>query len=112
MTDLPNLKLMALVPFPARVNGGVGIDVDKDHGVYTIDMDWSEFATQTALPTNPTNNVLTYDTSTDSYIMIPSSLLGGTTAGIADAPVDGRQYGRQSGTWTEVTGAIISDTTP
>jgi len=105
MTIMPKLKLKTLVSFPARVNGGVGIDVTREHGAYTIDMDWGEFSTQTAIPTSPTNNVLTYDTSTDSYVMIPSSLLGGAASGIADAPIDGRQYGRQSGDWTEVIGA-------
>ena len=35
---------------------------------------------------------------------------GGTGGGIPEAPIDGKQYGRQDATWTEVTGG--GDTQP
>lgn len=107
MTLLPKIKFMTLPTFPSTINGGAGIDVTTLDGAMTVNMDWSEFATQSVTPDSPTNNVLTFDTATNSYIMIPTSLFGGGGGGgIADAPVDGRQYGRQSAAWTLVPASI------
>jgi hypothetical protein len=36
---------------------------------------------------------------------------GGTGGGIPEAPIDGKQYGRQDATWTEVTGGVNSSKT-
>jgi hypothetical protein len=36
MTDFPDLKLKALVQFPAAVRGGTGVTIDQTNGVYTI----------------------------------------------------------------------------
>lgn len=43
MTDFPDLKLKALVSFPATVTGGVGIDVTKQNGSYRLNLDYNEF---------------------------------------------------------------------
>jgi hypothetical protein len=106
--SMPVLKLRQVVGFPGNIVGGTGIEATKAHGTVTIDMAWNEFGRQTAIPTSPTNNILTFDTVTGQYVMIPSSLLGGATAGIADAPTDGLLYGRRSANWEAVpSGATI-----
>lgn len=102
MTLLPKVKLKTVVSFPANVYGGAGIDVTKANGALTVDLDYSDFGVVSAIPTSPTSNILTYDTQTNAYIMVPSHLLGGGVSGIADAPIDGYQYGRQSGYWTQI----------
>lgn len=43
MTDFPDLKLKALVNFPATVIGGAGIDVVKQNGTYKLNLDYNEF---------------------------------------------------------------------
>ena len=49
-----------------------------------------------------TNNTITYDASTKTVDIDIDSGSGG--GGISDAPNDGKQYGRQSQSWTEITG--------
>lgn len=107
MALLPKVKLKTLPTFPSVINGGAGIDVTMQNGAATVDLTYSDFGTISSLPTSPTSNILTYDTATKRYVMIPSSLLGGAVAGIADAPNDGFQYGRQSTAWTPITSNFI-----
>ena len=106
MTDFPDLKIKALVSFPAQVNGGTGIDVSRNGGIYTIDLDYSEFGTISALPANPNLYSLIFDTVLQSYVLAPVSLFGGGGGGggggLADAPIDGFNYGRNSATWQRV----------
>lgn len=111
MALLPKVKLKTLPTFPSTINGGTGIEVTKQNGAVTVDLDYSNFGSTSAIPVSPTNYILTYDTATDSYIMLPSHLLGAGVSGIADAPIDGTQYGRQSGAWTPVA-STASDTPP
>lgn len=98
MALLPKVKLKSVVSFPAHVNGGNGIDVEKQNGTYTIDLDYSEFGLTSELPTSTTSRILTYDTATNRYVMMPTILLGG--AGIGEAPADHVIYGRKDGGWT------------
>lgn len=113
MALLPKVKLKTVVSFPASVYGGTGIDVTKANGALTVDLDYSDFGTISSLPTSPTNNILTYDTQTNAFVMVPSHLLGGGVSGIADAPNDGTQYGRQSAAWTPISATRMpSDTLP
>ena len=51
MTDLPDVRIKAVVNFPAIVIGGTGISVSKDAGTYTFDIDYSEIAQVTTVPT-------------------------------------------------------------
>ena len=106
MTDFPDLKLKALLSYPANIIGGVGLTATKANGSLTLDYAWQEFGAISAIPTSPTSYILTYDTVTNAYVMVPSHLLGGAVAGIADANMDGIQYGRQSGQWTPVIGVL------
>jgi hypothetical protein len=108
--SMPVLKLRQVVGFPGNIVGGTGIEATKLHGTVTVDMQWNEFGAIDAIPTSPTSYILTFDTATQAYVMVPSHLLGGAVAGIADAPNDGIQYGRQSGTWTATaTGGGLTD---
>ena len=99
---LPKIKLKTLPTFPSTINGGVGISTAKQNGAVTVDLDYSEFGSISSIPTSPTSYILTYDTATAGYVMVPSHLLGGGVSGIADAPIDGNVYGRQSAAWTQI----------
>ena len=64
MTDLPDVKLKAVVQFPANVRGGTGINVTQANGIYTFNIDYSEIA---PIPTIPPGNVdTTYIVAWDS----------------------------------------------
>ena len=41
MTDAIRLKVMP--QFPSKVTGGTGIEIDKEDGEFTVDLDYSEF---------------------------------------------------------------------
>lgn len=116
MALLPKVKLKALPTFPSNIIGGVGLTATKANGSLTLDYAWQEFGAINAIPTSPTSYILTYDTASGAYVMVPSHLLGGAVAGIADAPTDGVQYGRQgtagSMNWTPVAGGTPANTAP
>ena len=99
MTLLPKVKLKTVPHFPANIIGGTGLSSTKSNGSITLDFAWQEFGSSSAIPTSPTSYVLTYDTATGVYVMVPSHLLGGAASGIADAPIDGVTYGRNSSNW-------------
>ena len=63
MTDLPDVKLRAVVNFPAVVNGGIGVAVTKNSGTYTFDLDYGEIALVTSIPpaSIPTTSILLWD---------------------------------------------------
>jgi len=100
--SMPVIRLRQVVGFPGNIVGGVGIEVTKAHGTVTIDTDWSDLSSISAIPTSPTSFILTFDSATGVYVLVPSHLLGGAASGIADAPTGGVQYGRQSGVWSPV----------
>ena len=93
MTLLPKVKFKTITSFPATVLDGVDIDVVKQNGNYQFNLDFGDFGAISAIPTSPTSYVLTYDTATGVYVLVPSHLLGGGVSGIADAPNDGLLYG-------------------
>lgn len=92
------IKLKVVPKFPARVNGGVGIDVEKVSGVYTIDLAYNEFAPFTTIPSSPNLYVLLYDNVLDQYALVKESAF----FGIPEAPIDGSSYGRLNGGWSKV----------
>lgn len=95
-------RLEALVKFPGKVIGTTGIEVTKENGTYTFETDWTDFGSISAIPTSPTSYILTFDTATGVYVLVPSHLLGGAASGIADAPTDGTLYARQNAAWVPV----------
>jgi hypothetical protein len=74
--SMPVIRLRQSVQFPAQVYGANGIDVTKVNGNYTIENNWSDFSVTNAIPSSPTNYVLTYDTLTGVYVLVPSILIG------------------------------------
>jgi len=108
MTDFPDLKIKALVSFPATIRDGTGIDVVKENGTYQFDLDFSDFAPPVGGVTDPGHqSALLWHDITGQYTLVPLSVLvaGG---GVPEAPNDGTQYGRQSLTWTPIAGSVAA----
>jgi hypothetical protein len=104
VTDFPDLKMKALVNFPASVIGGAGVDVVKQNGRYQFDLAFSDFAPPVAGVLDPPHqNALLWNSLTGLYSLVPISVIGSGGA-VAEAPNDGIQYGRQSLGWTPITG--------
>lgn len=118
--DFPDLKLKVMPTFPSQIIGGTGLSATKANGKVTLDYAWQEFGAISSIPTSPTSYILTYDTVTNAYVMVPSHLLGGAASGIADAPLDAVTYGRMSGAWVAalalaggtMTGPLILNASP
>jgi hypothetical protein len=102
MTDFPDLKVKALVSFPATVLDGTGIDVTKQNGTYQFDLAYDDFAPPVAGISDPSHqNALLWNDITKVYALAPISLIG-SGGSVPEAPNDGVQYGRQSLAWTPV----------
>ena len=86
MTDFPNLKIKALVNFPATAVGGAGIDVEKVNGNFVVDLDYADFAPPVSGISDLTHqNILLWNSLTDQYALTPVSLFG------AGQPVQARK---------------------
>jgi hypothetical protein len=102
MTDFPDLKLKALVTFPATVLDGAGIDVVKANGSFQFNLAYDDFAPPVGGISDPTHqNALLWNSITNTYVLAPVSLIG-SGGSVPEAPNDGVQYGRQSLTWTPI----------
>lgn len=102
MALLPKVKLKAVVSFPATVLDGVGIDVVKQNGNYQFNLDFADFAPPVSSISDPVHqNALLWNSITNSYTLAPASLFG-VGGSIPEAPNDGKQYGRQSLGWTQI----------
>ena len=101
MALLPKLKLKVVPTFPSttHLRRHRHRCHKKTNGALTVDLDYDDFGVISSIPTSPTSYILTYDTATNSYVMVPAHLLGGGVSGIADAPVDGTDYVRNSANW-------------
>jgi len=67
MTDLPDLKIKALVSFPSNALGGTGIDITKSDGHFIVDLDYSEIAQITSVASLATNFVVLWDQTAGVY---------------------------------------------
>lgn len=69
MTDFPDVKVKALVSFPAAVYGGTGLAVRQINGQYYFDLSIDELAETTTIPTAviPTTFVLLWESTQNSY---------------------------------------------
>jgi hypothetical protein len=69
VTDLPDIKLKALVSFPANVVGGIAIDVTQKNGAYTFDLDINELAPVTTVPaaSYPTTYLVLWNSATGTF---------------------------------------------
>lgn len=83
MTDLPEVKLKALVNFPANVVGRTGITVVKSSPNYFLDLDYTGFqiTPTVAAPDIPNSYNLIWDEAKHTFAKVPFALQ--TTAGIA-----------------------------
>jgi hypothetical protein len=84
MTDFPDVKLKAMVSFPASVNGGTGIEVDLLAGTYTLNLAIDELAEVGSVAASPatTTFLLLWNSSTDSYSRISLTNLKTTLAAL------------------------------
>lgn len=75
MTDFPDMKLKALVNFPASVVGGTGIDVVQNSGQYSFNLDFGELAQISAIPTAavPTTFLILWESTQNTYRRISIS---------------------------------------
>ena len=69
MTDFPDMKLKALVSFPASVIGGTGIDVVQNAGTYSFNLDFGELAQIATIPTIavPTTFLILWESTQNTY---------------------------------------------
>jgi hypothetical protein len=92
MTDLPEVKLKALVNFPANTVGRTGIDVTKENGSYYLDLDYAQFQITPTVPVGdmPNSYNLIWNEATHTFAKVPFALqatsgvssLGGQTGAI------------------------------
>jgi hypothetical protein len=79
MTDFPDVKLKALVSFPASIIDGAGIDVAKVNGAFRFDIAYDDFAPPLTTIADPTHSVmLVWNTVSGQYGLAPTSLLLGS----------------------------------
>jgi hypothetical protein len=113
MTDFPDLKLKAIVSFPATILDGAGIDVVKQNGNFQFNIAFDDFAPPVAGITDAAHqNALLWNSITGRYVLAPVTVIG-AGGSVPEAPADGIQYGRQSLTWTPIaTGSTPSNANP
>jgi hypothetical protein len=70
VTDLPDLKIKALVAFPAEVHGGTGIGVEKDANIFTFNIDYTEIGEVASVSDLTTTFVVLHDATSDTYLRI------------------------------------------
>jgi hypothetical protein len=79
MTDFPDVKLKALVSFPATIIDGAGIDVTRLNGSFKFDLAYDDFAPPLTTVADPANSVmLIWNTISGQYGLAPTSLLLGS----------------------------------
>jgi hypothetical protein len=78
MTDLPDVKLKALISFPATVNGGTAIDVTQSNGVYTFNLEYSDIQLLPSVPTAAiaTSYFLGWESTTNQFGLVPTPAAG------------------------------------
>lgn len=67
MTDFPDLKIKALVSFPAAVYGGTGLAVRQESGSFYFDLAIGELAQATTIPVPATTFVLLWESTQNTY---------------------------------------------
>lgn len=77
MTDLPDVKLKMLVSFPAAVHGGTGLAVVQQNGIFTFNLDYTQFPMLPSIPppNDASNYVLAYNAVTQSFSLVPVTWL-------------------------------------
>ena len=93
-----SVKLKVTPLFPARVEGRIGIGVDKENGTYFLDLDYSDFAPAPLPPDILDLYTLIWDSVTGQYILAQITQFMSVT----EAPVDGQVYGRENASWVVI----------
>ena len=104
MTDAIRLKVMP--QFPSKVTGGTGIEIDKEDGEFTVELDYSEVLPEVAAYVPEPNAVArVWYQVTGIFKLVPLTMLGG----LSDAPADGTLYARRNGIWTPPAVSDLTD---
>jgi hypothetical protein len=65
------LKLKYVPQFPGQVIGGAGIDVEKANGNWTVTLDYTQFPLISPYTPQSTDQVLIYNSTSNSYFLVP-----------------------------------------
>jgi hypothetical protein len=74
---MTGLKLKTLPNFPGQIVGGVGMDVEKTNGNWTVSIDYDDLAIVSPYTAKATDYVLVYDSVANNYFLVPTTQLGG-----------------------------------
>jgi hypothetical protein len=106
---MPDVKLRAMVNFPARVTGGTAIDIEKASGAFTINFDVSGLVQNPNISEAEVGQCwsLVWNKTTNAYEMVPFSL--SATSGVSS--IDSKTGALDLGDGLEFTGDTL-DLTP
>jgi len=78
MTDFPDLKIKALVNFPAEAVGRTGINIVKQDGRFYLDLNYQDFARVSSLPPADLPNLysLFWNVAKQQFVLVPIALVG------------------------------------
>lgn len=68
---MSGLKLKYVPQFPGQVIGGAGIDVEKANGNWTVTLDYTQFPLISPYTPQSTDQVLIYNSTSNSYFLVP-----------------------------------------
>ena len=74
---MSGLKLKSIPFFPGQVIGGLGVDVEKTNGNWTVSIDYDDLAIVSPYTAKATDYVLVYDSVANNYFLVPTTQLGG-----------------------------------
>ena len=112
MTDFPDLKIKAIISFPASIVDGIGVDHVRTNGSYQFNIAFDDFAPPVGvIPDLAHQNALLWNSVTGAYTLVTASTLG-SGGYVPEAPNDGVQYGRIDMTWTPIAGGGGGGSTP
>jgi hypothetical protein len=72
---MSGLKLKSLPVFPSRVVSGVGMDVVKANGNYTVSIDYDDLTLVTPYIPRAQDYVLVWDSLANNYFLVPATSL-------------------------------------
>jgi hypothetical protein len=72
---MTGIKLKSLPIFPSQVVGGVGMDVEKTSGNYTVSIDYDDLAVVSPYTARAQDYVLVWDSVANNYFLVPATSL-------------------------------------
>jgi hypothetical protein len=67
------LKLKYVPQFPGQVIGGVGIDVEKQNGNWTVTLDYADLPLVSPYTPQANHYVLIFDSVANDYFLVPAT---------------------------------------